>query len=288
MRFMPHINSGFVPRLCRSATLGCQRRRIGAVVTMNQIDLAGRRAVVTGGGQGIGRAIAERLLASGASVSLWDRDERLVEAVAAELSKDGRVARHAVVDVSSQADVDAAANATIDAFGHIDILVANAGIAGPNALVWEYPIDAWQQVLDVNLTGVFLCCRSVVPHMIRQNYGRIVNVASIAGKEGNPTASAVQRVESRRHCADQITGQGAGGPRHRGELHHPRRGADANPRAVHSGAHRLHALEDPARPVRARRRDCRHGGLARLAGERVHDRRRVRPQWRPRDLLRSA
>ena len=187
---MPHINSGFVPRLCGSATLGWRGLVSAPFLTMNQIDLAGRRAVVTGGGQGIGRAIAERLLESGASVSLWDRDERLVETVAAELSKDGRVARHAVVDVSSQADVDAAANATIDAFGRIDILVANAGIAGPNHLVWEYPIDAWQQVLDVNLTGVFLCCRSVVPHMIRQNYGRIVNVASIAGKEGNPTASA--------------------------------------------------------------------------------------------------
>jgi 2-dehydro-3-deoxy-L-rhamnonate dehydrogenase (NAD+) len=157
---------------------------------MNQIDLVGRRAVVTGGGQGIGCAIAERLLASGASVSLWDRDEALVEAVAAELSTDGRVVPYAVVDVSNHAAVDAATRATIDALGGIDILVANAGIAGPNALVWEYPVAAWQQVLDVNLTGVFLCCRSVVPHMLRQKYGRIVNVASIAGKEGNPTASA--------------------------------------------------------------------------------------------------
>ena len=157
---------------------------------MNQIDLAGRHAVITGGGQGIGRAIAERLLESGAKVSLWDRDEQLVEAVAAELSKDGRVARHAVVDVSTQADVDAATRVSLDAFGRIDILVANAGIAGPNSLVWEYPVDAWQQVIDINLTGVFLCCRAIVPHMLQQKYGRIVNIASIAGKEGNPTASA--------------------------------------------------------------------------------------------------
>jgi NAD(P)-dependent dehydrogenase (short-subunit alcohol dehydrogenase family) len=157
---------------------------------MNQIDLSGRHAVITGGGQGIGRAIAERLLESGASVSLWDRDEQLVEAVAAELSTDGRVARHAVVDVSTQADVDAATRDSVDAFGRIDILVANAGIAGPNSLVWEYPVDAWQQVIDINLTGVFLCCRAVVPHMLQQKYGRIVNIASIAGKEGNPTASA--------------------------------------------------------------------------------------------------
>jgi 2-dehydro-3-deoxy-L-rhamnonate dehydrogenase (NAD+) len=156
---------------------------------MNEIDLDGQRAVVTGGGQGIGRAIAERFLASGARVSLWDRDQQLVEAVADELSGQGRV-HHVAVDVSDPAGVDAATRATIDALGGIDILVANAGIAGPNNLVWEYPIEAWQQVLDVNLTGVFLCCRSVVPHMIRQKYGRIVNVASIAGKEGNPTASA--------------------------------------------------------------------------------------------------
>jgi 3-oxoacyl-[acyl-carrier protein] reductase len=157
---------------------------------MNQIDLAGRRAVVTGGAQGIGRAIAERLLASGADVSLWDRDRDLVESVAGELSESGRAVRAVVADVSNHKSVDAAASATIAALGGIDILVANAGVAGPNHQVWEYPPDAWQQVLDVNLTGVFLCCRAVVPHMIRQKYGRIVNVASIAGKEGNPTASA--------------------------------------------------------------------------------------------------
>jgi 2-dehydro-3-deoxy-L-rhamnonate dehydrogenase (NAD+) len=156
---------------------------------MNKIDLDGQRAVITGGGQGIGRAIAERFLASGAAVSLWDRDRQLLEAVADELSAQGRV-RHVAVDVSDPAGVEAATRATIDALGGIDILVANAGIAGPNHLVWEYPVEAWQEVLDVNLTGVFLCCRSVVPHMMRQKYGRIVNVASIAGKEGNPTASA--------------------------------------------------------------------------------------------------
>ena len=156
---------------------------------MNQIDLKGQRAVVTGGGQGIGRAIAERLLASGAAVSLWDRDRSLTAAVTAELSSQGTV-HHVAADVSDAAAVEAAANATISALGGIDILVANAGIAGPNLKVWEYPVEAWQQVIDINLTGVFNCCRAVVPHMIRQNYGRIVNTASIAGKEGNPTASA--------------------------------------------------------------------------------------------------
>jgi len=156
---------------------------------MNQIDLKGRRAVVTGGGQGIGRAIAERLLASGAAVSLWDRDWSLTAAVTAELSSQGTV-HHVAADVSDAAAVEAATAATISALGGIDILVANAGIAGPNLKVWEYPVEAWQQVIDINLTGVFNCCRAVVPQMIRQNYGRIVNTASIAGKEGNPTASA--------------------------------------------------------------------------------------------------
>jgi 3-oxoacyl-[acyl-carrier protein] reductase len=156
---------------------------------MNQIDLKGQRAVVTGGGQGIGRAIAERLLASGAAVSLWDRDRSLTAAVTAELSSQGTV-HHVAADVSDSAAVEAATAATISALGGIDILVANAGIAGPNLKVWEYPVEAWQQVIDINLTGVFNCCRAVVPHMIRQNYGRIVNTASIAGKEGNPTASA--------------------------------------------------------------------------------------------------
>ena len=156
---------------------------------MNQIDLGGRRAVVTGGAQGIGRAVAERFLASGADVALWDRDASLVASTAAELSRHGAV--HPVrVDISDATDVEAAAASTMEALGGIDILVANAGIAGQNATLWQYPIDAWREILDVNLTGMFLCCRAIVPAMIRQNYGRIVTVASIAGKEGNPNASA--------------------------------------------------------------------------------------------------
>jgi 3-oxoacyl-[acyl-carrier protein] reductase len=156
---------------------------------MNQIDLGGRRAVVTGGAQGIGRAVAERFLASGAAVALWDRDAALVAATAAELARHGAV--HPVrVDVADATEVEAAAGSTIDALGGIDILVANAGIAGPNTTLWQYPIEAWREIVDVNLTGVFLCCRAIVPAMIRQNYGRIVTVASIAGKEGNPNASA--------------------------------------------------------------------------------------------------
>jgi NAD(P)-dependent dehydrogenase (short-subunit alcohol dehydrogenase family) len=156
---------------------------------VNRIDLDGRRAVVTGGAQGIGRAIAERLLASGAAVSIWDRDRSLVEATREELASQGRV-ESVAVDVTEVAAVEAATQATVRALSGIDILVNNAGVAGPNHMLWEYPVDAWREVVEIDLNAVFYCCRAVVPLMIAQNYGRIVNVASIAGKEGNPSASA--------------------------------------------------------------------------------------------------
>jgi 3-oxoacyl-[acyl-carrier protein] reductase len=155
----------------------------------NQIDLAGRTAVVTGGAQGIGRAIVERLLSSGASVAIWDRDQALAERAAAELTGQGRVTTNAV-DVTDPRAVEQARDAALKALGRIDILVNNAGIAGPNLPTWEYPIEAWREVLAINLNGPFHCCRAVAPSMIAQNYGRIVNVASIAGKEGNPNAPA--------------------------------------------------------------------------------------------------
>ena len=155
---------------------------------MNQIDLNHRHAVITGGAQGIGFSIATRLLTSGASVSLWDRDEALLKLALDQLRSQGIVSAESV-DVSNPDDVIAATENTISKHRKIDILVASAGIAGPNHKSWEYPIDAWKQVIDINLTGVFLCCRAIVPYMLRQNYGRIVNISSIAGKEGNPTAS---------------------------------------------------------------------------------------------------
>jgi 2-dehydro-3-deoxy-L-rhamnonate dehydrogenase (NAD+) len=156
---------------------------------VNRIHLDGRRAVVTGGGQGIGRAIAERLLASGASVALWDRDQPLVEATRDALARQGTVLAIAV-DVTDLAAVEAAARETTHGLGGIDILVNNAGIAGPNHPLWEYPPEAWREVIEIDLDAVFYCCRAVVPQMIERNYGRICNVASIAGKEGNATASA--------------------------------------------------------------------------------------------------
>jgi 2-dehydro-3-deoxy-L-rhamnonate dehydrogenase (NAD+) len=155
----------------------------------NQIDLAGKFAAVTGGAQGIGRAIVERFLASGAAVAIWDRDLALAEKTAAELKPRGRIEAVAA-DVTRLADVEGACRRTVEAFGRIDILVNNAGIAGPNLATWDYPPKAWAEVMSINLDGQFNCCHAVVPHMVAQNYGRIVNIASIAGKEGNPNASA--------------------------------------------------------------------------------------------------
>jgi NAD(P)-dependent dehydrogenase (short-subunit alcohol dehydrogenase family) len=156
---------------------------------MNTIEVQGRKAVVTGAAKGIGHGIAQRLLASGASVCLWDIDEYAVEGTAKALENTGEV-HYTTVDVADPVSVEAGTRATLACFGHIDILVNNAGISGPNFTVWEYPIEAWCRVIDVNLTGMFYCCRSVVPVMLEKGYGRIVNIASIAGKEGNPNASA--------------------------------------------------------------------------------------------------
>jgi 2-dehydro-3-deoxy-L-rhamnonate dehydrogenase (NAD+) len=156
---------------------------------MNRIDLKNRHAVVTGGAQGIGFAVAERLLSSGASVTLWDRDDLLLASAVKELARSG-VVDAITADVTDAISVDAATEATTEKFGKVDILIANAGITGPNMKSWEYPVEVWKQVIDVDLIGVFLCCRAVIPLMLRQKYGRIVNVASIAGKEGNPNASA--------------------------------------------------------------------------------------------------
>jgi 3-oxoacyl-[acyl-carrier protein] reductase len=154
---------------------------------MNQLDFVQRIAVVTGGAAGIGLAVAQRLVGSGATVALWDRDPAALGA--ARTSLGGRTLGIAV-DVADEAAVARAADETVKAFGRIDVLVCSAGIAGPNHTTWEYPTAAWRSVVDVNLNGTFYCNRAVVPVMLGNDYGRIVNIASIAGKEGNPTASA--------------------------------------------------------------------------------------------------
>jgi 3-oxoacyl-[acyl-carrier protein] reductase len=155
----------------------------------SKIDLSGRSAVVTGGAQGIGRAIVERLVDSGAAVAIWDRDIKLAEQTVGQLQQRGRVAAFAT-DVTKLAEIEAARDATLKAFGRIDILVNNAGISGPNAKTWDYPVEGWHEVMRVNLDSAFYCCRAIAPLMIGQNYGRIINIASIAGKEGNPNAVA--------------------------------------------------------------------------------------------------
>jgi NAD(P)-dependent dehydrogenase (short-subunit alcohol dehydrogenase family) len=147
----------------------------------------GRVAVVTGGASGIGLAIAERIIAEGGKASIWDMNG---EAGASAVQRIGEQAHSMVVDVSDEASVAGAAAETVKQFGRIDVLVTSAAITGPNATTWEYPSDKWRQVIDINVHGVFYCCRAVVPQMQGQDYGRIVNIASVAGKEGNPNASA--------------------------------------------------------------------------------------------------
>ena len=154
---------------------------------MNQLDLKGRHAVITGGAAGIGYAITQRLLASGASVTWWDRDAQAMGRAAGLLA--AGVAQ-VVVDVADHASVMAALQQTTARNPVIDILVNSAGITGPNVKLWDYPPSEWLAVMQVNLNGLFYCCREVVPVMRQQNYGRIVNIASVAGKEGNPNASA--------------------------------------------------------------------------------------------------
>lgn len=152
----------------------------------NAIDLKNRIAVVTGGAQGIGRAATERFVASGAKVAIWDHDIELATKTAQDI---GASVKAYACDVGDFASIETARDATLKDFGRIDILLNNAGVAGANATVWNTTVDEWRRVMRINLDGPFLCCKAVVPGMIAQNYGRIVNIASIAGKEGNPNAS---------------------------------------------------------------------------------------------------
>jgi len=150
---------------------------------MNNIDLKDRVAIVTGGAQGFGLAIVEKFLASHAKVIIWDRDKEVMNSL--NFNDD---VRKIEVDVTNFHSVEEATKKSLEFYGHLDILVNNAGIAGPSHKTCDYPLKDWQAVIDIDLTGVFYCCKSVVPHMIGKNYGRIVNIASIAGKEGNPNA----------------------------------------------------------------------------------------------------
>ncbi len=150
---------------------------------MNKIDLKDKVAVVTGGAQGFGLAIVEKFLASDAKVIIWDKDKEMMSSLNL-----GDNVHKVEVDVTNFDSVTKATEQSLKIHNSIDILFNNAGIAGPSFKTWEYPIDEWQKVIDIDLSGVFYCCKSVVPHMIEKNYGKIVNIASIAGKEGNPNA----------------------------------------------------------------------------------------------------
>ncbi|PPR56022.1 MAG: 3-oxoacyl-[acyl-carrier-protein] reductase 1, partial [Alphaproteobacteria bacterium MarineAlpha5_Bin3] len=149
---------------------------------MNNINLKNKVAVVTGGAQGFGLAIAKRFLVSGAQVVIWDIDEKIL------LSVEEKNITKIIVDVTNFQKIEEATKETLSLLGRIDILVNNAGIAGPSYTTWEYPIEEWQKIIDIDLSGVFYCCKSIVPVMKKNNYGRIINIASIAGKEGNPNA----------------------------------------------------------------------------------------------------
>ncbi len=150
---------------------------------MNQIDLKDKVAVITGGAQGFGYSMVERFSKSGAKVIIWDKDKELLKS----LSLTDNIT-YEIVDVTSYESVEKSTKITLEKNNKIDILINNAGIAGPSFKTWEYPIEQWQNVIDIDLTGLFYCCKSVIPHMIKANYGRVVNIASIAGKEGNPNA----------------------------------------------------------------------------------------------------
>ena len=251
----------------------------------NVIDLEGRTAVVTGGAQGFGKAITERFIKSGARVAIWDHDIALAQKTAKTL---GEQVTAIACDVAEAASVAKACDATIKGLGRIDILINNAGIAGANAKTWETEVEEWRKVMRINLDGPFICSRAVVPGMIAQNYGRIVNIASIAGKEGNPNAAHYSASKAGVIALTKSLGKELAGYDIAVNCRDARRRQDRDLRPDDAGAHRLHALQDPARPLRDGRRGGGAGGLDRQPGELLHHRRRVRHLRRPRDVLTGA
>ena len=155
---------------------------------MNNLDLKDRVAIITGGAQGFGLAISKRIIQSGGKVVIWDIDKAAAESALKEINSNNL--SYKIVDATNYNEIEKAVKESETKLGKIDIFINNAGITGMNAKVWDYPLDEWKKVIELDLNSTFYCCKAVVPHMIKNNYGRIVNIASIAGKEGNPNASA--------------------------------------------------------------------------------------------------
>jgi NAD(P)-dependent dehydrogenase (short-subunit alcohol dehydrogenase family) len=248
---------------------------------MNQLDFKGRHAVVTGGATGLGYAIAQRWLRRAAAC----RCGTATKPGAPGRPGAGPGTQAVAVDVAQQPSVAAAVQATLAKTGRIDALVNSAGITGPNTKVWDYPVDAWRQVMEVNLTGLFICCREVVPAMRERNYGRIVNIASVAGKDGNPNASAYSASKAGVMALTKSLGK---------ELADT--GVRVNcvtPAAVKTAIFDqmtpehicLHAVQNPHGPLRHDRRGGGHGGLAVHRGLFLFHRRRIRPLGRQIHLL---
>ena len=266
---------------------------------LNHYDMRGQVAVITGGARGIGLAVAERLRAGGAGLALWDVSAEQLDAAAESLaataeapggSRPARLpaVRTAVVDVTNEAEVAQATSAVLDAFGQIDILINSAGITGPNHPLWEYPAAEFARVLQVNVLGTFNCCKAIVPAMLHHGYGRIVNLASLAGKDGTANASRLFRIQGCSDRDDEIPRQGTCHPRRRGEFGGAGGRAHGDAGANDAGACQDHAFQEPDGPTGGSRGGCRAGGVDGLERMFLHDRISLRHFRRPRRILTDA